>query len=196
MLAGRDYNGGSFIVLASGGGGGPRSRWQLMMDPYGGTGQWLWTIVASNGGSWSWGQLTIDWLQQDSLIYILRYSTITDINNNRLFFKMFTPINAAKSLILIMFSFTCDIYCTSVRPGRGIPHMWLSLRFLLSFYLLKGFFSSFSLLLLRVKGRGCHTLLKPYETNCGLWIWAIQIKFDWLIDDVSVLSRKSHDQWN
>ena len=37
-------------------------------------------------------------------------------------------------------SFTLDIYCTSVRPGRGIPHMWLSLRFLLSFYLLKGFF--------------------------------------------------------
>ena len=81
-----------------------------------------------------------------------------------------------------MFSFTLDIYCTSVRPGRGIPHMWLSLRFLLSFYLLKGFFSSFSWLLLRVKGRGCHTLLKPYETSCGLWIWAIQIKFDWLID--------------
>ena len=51
-----------------------------------------------------------------------------------------------------MFSFTLHIYCTSVRPGRGIPHMWLSLRFLLSFYLLKGFFSSFSLLLLRVKG--------------------------------------------
>ena len=95
---------------------------------------------------------------------------------------MFTPINAAKTLILIMFSFTLDIYCTSVRPGRGIPHMWLSLRFLLSFYLLKGFFFSFSLLLLRVKGRGCHTLFKPYETNCGLWIWAIQIKFDWLID--------------
>ena len=44
------------------------------------------------------------------------------------------------------------------------------------------FFCSFSLLLLRVKGRGCHTLLKPHETNCGLWIWAIQIKFDWLID--------------
>ena len=37
MLSGRDYNGGSSIVLASG--GGPRSRWQLMMDPYGGTGQ-------------------------------------------------------------------------------------------------------------------------------------------------------------
>ena len=53
-----------------------------------------------------------------------------------------------------------------------------------NFTLLKGFFCSFSLLLLRVKGRGCHTLLKPYETNCGLWIWAIQIKFDWLIDMV------------
>ena len=90
-----------------------------------------------------------------------------------------------------MFPFTLDIYCTSVRPGREIPHMWLSLRFLLSFYLLKGFFSSFSLLLLRVKGRGCHTLLKPYETNCGLWIWAIQIKFDWLID---WLNRKERER--
>ena len=78
-----------------------------------------------------------------------------------------------------MFSFTLDIYCTSVRPGRGIPHMWLSLRFLLSFYPVKRFFSSFSLLL--CLGRGCHTLLKPYETNCDLWIWAIQIKLDWLI---------------
>ena len=86
----------------------------------------------------------------------------------QLLFKMFTPISAAKTLILIMFSFTLDTYCTSVRPGRGIPHMWLSLRFLLSFYLLKGFFSSFSLLLLRVKGRGCHSLLKPDETNCDL----------------------------
>ena len=66
----------------------------------------------------------------------------------------------------------------SVHPGRGIPHMWLSLRFLLSFYPVKRFFfSSFSLLLLRVKGRGCHPLLKPYETNCDLWIWAIQIKW-------------------
>ena len=52
---------------------------------------------------------------------------------------------------------------------------------------------SFSLLLLRVKGRGCHTLLKPYETNCGLWIWAIQIKFDlidWLIDISGLKSKK------
>ena len=52
--------------------------------------------------------------------------------------------------------------------------MWLSLRFLLSFYPVNGFFSSFSLLLLKVKGRGCHTLLKPYETS----LWATQIKFD------------------
>ena len=35
---------------------------------------------------------------------------------------------------------------------------------------------------MRVEGRGCHTLLKPYETNCDLWIWAMQIKFDWLIE--------------
>ena len=148
-----------------------------------------------DGGSWSWWLLTIDYDYNRTpwyIVFLLRYSTITDNNwlidwiirqfiDLQLFFKMFTPINAAKTLILMMFSFTLDIYCTSVRPGRGIPHMWLSLRFLLSFYLLKGFFSSFSLLLLRVKGRGCHTLLKPYETNCGLWIWAIQIKFDWLI---------------
>ena len=129
-----------------------------MVDPNGGSGQWLWTIVASN----------LD----------LRYSTITDNNPS----IHVTLINAAKTFILMMFSFTLDIYCTSVRPGRGIPHMWLSLRFLRSFYPVKSGFSSFSLLLLRVKGRGCHTLLKPYETNCDLWIWAIQIKFDWLID--------------
>ena len=58
------------------------------------------------------------------------------------------------------------------------------------------FFSSFSLLLLRVKGRGCHTLLKPYETNCGLWIWAIQIKFDWLIDIQLQYNRCDHSLWS
>ena len=40
--------------------------------------------------------------------------------------------------------------------------------FYVLFTLLKVFFSSFPLLLLRVKGRGCQTLLKPYETNCDL----------------------------
>ena len=161
------------------------------MDPNGGTGQWLWTIVASDldGGSWSWWQLTIDYDYSRTpwyTVFLRRYSTITDNNPSihwpSVILQNVHPINAAKTLILIMFSFTLDIYCTSVHPGRGIPHMWLSLRFLLSFYLLKGFFSSFSFLLLRVKGRGCHTLLKPYETSCDLWIWAIQIKFDWLID--------------
>ena len=85
-----------------------------------------------------------------------------------------------------MFSFTLDIYCTSVRPWERDPsHVALSE--VSTFFLpVKRVFSSFSLLLLRVKGRGCHTLLKPYETNCGLWILAIQIKFDWLIDDWSV----------
>ena len=63
----------------------------------------------------------------------------------QLCFKMFILINAAKTLILVMFSF----------------------RFLRSFDPVKSF-SSFSLLLLRVKVRGCHTLLKPYETNCVL----------------------------
>ena len=41
------------------------------------------------------------------------------------------------------------------------------------------------------KGRGCHTLLKPYETNCGLWIWAIQIKFDWLISEHRQFTKDS-----
>ena len=35
-------------MLASDNGGGPRSRWRLMMDPNGGSGQCLWTMVASN----------------------------------------------------------------------------------------------------------------------------------------------------
>ena len=95
---------------------------------------------------------------------------------------------------LAIFSFTLDIYCTSVHPRRGIPHMWLSLRFLLSFYPVKRFFfSSFFLLLLRVKGRG-HTLLK------ALWdeLWFVNMGYtnknliDWLIDiDIDVESYRS-----
>ena len=30
-------------------------------------------------------------------------------------------------------SYTCDIYCTSVHPGKGIPSLWLFLVFLPSF---------------------------------------------------------------
>ena len=39
MLADCDNNGGSCIVFASDNGGGPRTRWQLMVDPNGGSGQ-------------------------------------------------------------------------------------------------------------------------------------------------------------
>ena len=53
MIRDRDCNGGSCIVLASDSGGGPRLSWQLTVDPNGGSGQCLWTIVASDldGGS-------------------------------------------------------------------------------------------------------------------------------------------------
>ena len=44
-----------------------------------------------------------------------------------------------------------------------------------------------SLLLLKVKNRGCHTLLKSFE-NCDVWIWALQIQFDWWIDRRYVFS--------
>ena len=100
----------------------------------------------------------------------------------QLCFEMLTLVNAAQTFILMMFSFTLDIYCTSLRPGRGILTCGSLWGFYVLLMLLKCFFSSFSLLLLRVKGRGCHTMLKPYETHWDLWIWAIQIKFYWLID--------------
>ena len=58
-------------------------------------------------------------------------------------FGLPAPLSPAILCLLFVFSFTLDIYCTSVRAGRGIPHMWLSLRFLLSFYLLKGCFFFF-----------------------------------------------------
>ena len=199
MLADGDYNSGSCIVLASDNGGGPRPRWQLKVDPDGGTGQWLWTIVASDldGGSWSWWLLTKDYDCSRTawyIVFLFRYSTITDNNqftDLQSCFKMFILINAAKTFIFLKFSFTLDIYCTSVRPGRGIPHMWLSE--VSTFFLpVKRFLSSFSLLLLRVKGRGWHTL--PYETNCDLWIWAIQTKFDWLIDSQKEQKRNIYSK--
>ncbi len=46
---------------------------------------------------------------------------------------------------------THKIYCMTVRPGRGIPPLLLFLRFLLSFFPVKGFFGgSFSLSYSRV----------------------------------------------
>ena len=118
VLADRGINGGSFFVLASDSGGGRRSRWQLMMDPNGGSGQWLWTIVASDldGGSWSYWLLTIDY----------DCSRTMQCLPLRMLLK---PLSWICS--------TLDICCTSVHPGRGIPHMWLSLRFLRSFYPVK-----------------------------------------------------------
>ena len=81
--------------------------------------------------------------------------------------------------IMVLYTWHLLHFCPSWE--RDPSHVALSE--VSTFFLpVKRVFSSFSLLLLRVKGRGCHTLLKPYETNCGLWIWAIQIKFDWLID--------------
>ena len=46
--------------------------------------------------------------------------------------------------------------------------------------------------LLRVKGIGCHTLLKPYETNCDLWIWAIQTKYDWWLNKIFDTNLSDH----
>ena len=62
------------------------------------------------------------------------------------------------------------------------------------FPLLKVCFGSYSLLLLRVKGRGCHTLFKPYETNCDLWIWAIQIQFDWFLS-LNIFTQEQGILW-
>ncbi|CAB1446944.1 unnamed protein product [Pleuronectes platessa] len=53
----RDRNGGSCIVLASDSCGGPRSRWQLMMYPDGGSGQW----TVDYSGIRLWWLLTIDY---------------------------------------------------------------------------------------------------------------------------------------
>ena len=81
VLADGDNNGRSCIVLASDSGGGPRLRWQLMVDPDGGSWQWLWTMVASDrdGGSWSWWLLIMDYDYNKTAwytIFLLRYLTI------------------------------------------------------------------------------------------------------------------------
>ena len=77
------------------------------------------------------------------------------------------------------------LYCLSVL-GEGSLTCGSLWGFYFLFTLLRGFLGSFSILLLSFKGRGSHTLLNPYETNCDFWIWAIQIKLDWLIDYILV----------
>ena len=65
--------------------GPPRSWWQLMVDPNGGSGQWLWTIMASDlgGGSWSCWLLTIEYDCSRTawyIVFLLGSSTVTDNN--------------------------------------------------------------------------------------------------------------------
>ena len=82
VLAYRDNNGGPvscwhLIVVVDHDRGGSW-WWILMVDPDGFSGQWLWTIVASDhvGGSWDY-----DYNKTASyIIFLLRYSTITDNN--------------------------------------------------------------------------------------------------------------------
>ena len=163
-----------------------------MVDPDGGTGQWLWTIVASDldGGSWSWWLLTIDYDYNKTAsytIFLLRYSTIID-NNPSIHWPSIMLQNVYSNHLSDVLHYTWHLlhFCPSWE--RDPSHVALSE--VSTFFLpVKRVFSSFSLLLLRVKGRGCHTLLKPYETNCD--IWAIQIKFDWLIDWNSLTHRIS-----
>ena len=57
----------------------------------------------------------------------IRYSNISDKSFTFHYVKkLFILIRAVNTLIFLMFSVTRGIYCTSVRPGRGIPHKWLS----------------------------------------------------------------------
>ena len=162
-------------------GGGPRSMWQLMVDPDGGSGQWLWTIVASDldGGSWSWWLLTLDYNNNKTawyIVFLLRYSIITDNN-----LSTHWPSVMLQSVYynqcrkypylsdVLLYTWHLLHFCPSWERDPSHVALW---GFYFLFTLLKGFFCSFSFLLLRAKGRGCHTLLKPYETNCDLWIWA------------------------
>ena len=116
-----------------------------------------------------WWHLFVDYyFQQDRLMYNIATHNLPllTITPQFIYFqichKLFILINVVNTLILLMFSVTRGIYPTSVRPGRKIPHLLPSLRFLSSFPPVnRVFWGSFSLLLLGVKGRGCHTLLSP-----------------------------------
>ena len=136
-----------------------------------GSGSWLWTIVASDldGGSWSWWLLTIDYDYNRTAwyaIFLLRYSTITDNNPS---------IHWPSVMLQTVYS---NQFCKYPYLSDVLHYTWHLLYFCPSWERDPShvvFLGCFSLLLLRVKGRGCHTLLKPYETNCDFWIWAIQI---------------------
>ena len=141
----------------------------------------LWIMAASDcgGGSWSWWPADHRLLFSTRLLdiqYVYSYTlpllTITpQLIYFPLFRKLFLLISVVNTVILLMFSGTRSIYCTSVCQGRGIPHMWLSLRFLRFFQ--QGFSfgggGGVSLLLLRVKDRGCRTMRQIVICDYGLY---------------------------
>ena len=94
-------------------------------------------------------------------------------------YKLFILINAANTLIFLMFSITRGIYCTSVRPGRGIPHMWLSLRLYVIFTLFKGF--SYSCWGVRAEDV-THEMICEYGLQNKIWLidLTIKIKLNWI----------------
>ena len=174
----RSIYGGSYIVLMVVDHDQGGSWWWILMPAvHHDCGLWWHPIVmmdTDRGGCWPWTMITtrlldIQYVSSDTrpLLTIIHQFIYLS-----LCYKLFILTNTVNTLIFLMLSITSGIYHTCVRPGRGIP----------LFTLLKLVFCSFSLLMLRVKGRGCHTLLKPYEINCDLWIWAKQIQFYWLID--------------
>ena len=150
VLADCDNNGRSCIVLASDSGDGPRLRWQLMVDPDGGIGQWLWTMVASDldGGSWSWWLLTIDYDYNKTAWYIIFLNSLIFHYATRCYSNQCCKYPFWRSPLQVT-----SIVLLSIL-GRDPSHVALSE---VSMF----FYCSFSLLLLRVKGRGCHTLLSP-----------------------------------
>ena len=195
------------IEVAADDGGGPRSRWQLMMvvdHNRGGSWWWWWTTIEvaadDGGGPRSRWQLMVDPATVDNdcgrwwilivdydhirtawyIIFLLRSSSITDINPSVLWpsviLQSVYSIKAVNTLISLMSSVTRDIYSLVSVLGDGSSHV--SLRFLPSSPV-QGF-SSLTL----VEGSGQRTshLVKDSETNWDLWIWALLIRFDWLID--------------
>ena len=130
-------------------------------------------------------------------ICLIRYSTITD--NNPSIYWPSIMLQSAYSNQCGKYPHLSDVLIYTWNLLRFFPS-WErdpsrgSLRFRCSFYPVKRwFFCSFFLLLLRVEGRGCHSLLKHYETNCD-WLpvfnklffnstvlfGPVQIKLDWI----------------
>ena len=96
-------------------------QWIMTMD----CGLWRHLIVVldpDRGGCWS---LTIILLDiQYTYSHTLPLLTITShLIYFPLCYKLFILINVVNTVILLMFSVACGIYCTSVHLGRGIPHM-------------------------------------------------------------------------